>query len=279
MATYDDVIGLYCVLTAEAAPGGPWAGETAQVGIRLGIQQSTDLPDLNAGQVNLGNATVKDASVTRAHGSWNVQQGFVGGGGPGTLTDTMQDKVADAFGKWRTALATHFTNKYNLKSVALYPFAATSRTGYTSAFMRAAPSVYTPKTTTAMGSVSSMQAPESAAVVSFSTATRGRLGRGRIYVGALAPATDGNGLVADVLVQALGSATVTLLHDLRFSNQIGGVDAVPCLFPVVYNRPGGKTQQTGDKGSPINLVRVGNHWDVQRRRQRQVPETYARFTV
>lgn len=279
MALYNDVVGIYAVLTAEASPAGRWAGETMQVGVRLGITMDNTPPDLNAGQVKLGPVTVADAAVSRTHGAWNVQQGFVGPGGNGTISDAHQDKIADAFGQWRTALASSFTSKYNLRSVALYPFANTSRQGYTAAYGRAAPSIYTPKTSTPMGSVNSMQAPEHAAVVSFSSATRGRLGRGRIYVGALAPATDGDGLVADVLVQDLGAKTVLLLDGLRFSGGLGGVDISPSFFPIVWNRPGGKTAQTGDKGSPINLVRVGNHWDVQRRRQRQVPETYAKFPV
>lgn len=279
MATYDDCIGIYATIKASAKPGSVWAGEMAQFGVRIAVSSATSPPDLNSGQLVLDRFAVRDASVTRQHGIWDVQQGFVSGGGPSTFTDSNMDTIADAFEAWRDGCDMALSPQYDLHSVTLHPFAATSRAGYPSAYFRAGPTVYTPKVAKTWGKATTTQAPNSALAVSLGTATRGRLGRGRIFLGPLGGGVNADGLL-DTAARDLFSASAVLLFDrLRFSNQIGNVDAAPCFWPMVYNRPGGKTQQTGEKGSPVSFLRIGNQLDVQQRRRRQVPEIYTRYPL
>lgn len=105
---------------------------------------------------------------------------------------------------------------------------------------------------------------EVAVAVSWNTPVRGKKGRGRIYlppcgVSAVAP----TGLLQSTNQTAIKATVAEALRTLTVTGPVS-VDTTPIVTGVPWNKYG-----------VIDQVRVGNVFDVQRRRRRQLEESYA----
>jgi hypothetical protein len=134
----------------------------------------------------------------------------------------------------------------------------------------AAPSaIYTFTTPLAGTSSTGTTPPEVALAVSLRAPVIGRRGRGRIYVPALGlTGLAADGTVSSAAQSAFAAAMVTLVGNL--DNPPGVEDYGPRTSVM------SATSTTAVRPSQ---VRVGNHFDVQRRRQHQVAESYATSTL
>lgn len=260
MATHGDCRHLYATMRMKGKVGTVWQDETWQIGHRLAVVP--DLPlDPDSGRQELPTFSVADAFVDRSTADWTIQQGFAGNlAGGSVVTDADQDEIAKGYLTFLTALKTYLYNGFTLESVRLYPVGTDGKS-------RTAPSIYTPKGTAQNPTGVNAAPPDVAVVVSYQTATRGVKGRGRIYLGGISvSAIGGTGLLAPR--DPIMTAAVALLTQWR---SIGGLPTQMTYTPVLWHRQGDKLGvEDGRYGSPIRVVRVNDHFDTQRRRDRQV---------
>lgn len=265
MAIHSDCRHLYATMRLKGKSGTIWQNETWQIGHRLAVQP--DLPmDPDSGRQSLPQFQVADAFVDRSDATWNIQQGFAGSlAGGSVVTDADQDAIAKGYFDFLTALKTNLYLGFALDSVRLYPVGADGKS-------RTAPSIYTPKVTTQNPTGVNGAPPDVAVAISYTTATRGVKGRGRVYLGGLSVAAiAGSGTLAarDTICQQ-AAALLTAWRD------IGGLPTQMTYTPVLWHRKGDKLGvEDGTYGSPIRLVRVNDHFDTQRRRDRQVDPVWS----
>jgi len=267
MANYDDCRFLNLSVRMAAKQATVWAGETWQIGIRLAVKSSPVL-DYDDGRVELPAFSVQDAAVSRQTTEFDIEQGFTGRGSLAwNITDADQDNIANVTQDWLASIAARTANYYVLDTIRLYP---TGKDGKS----RTAPSVYWPRTTAGNPSGLKMLPPDVALAVSWQTATRGPKGRGRVYLGApSATDSDDGGRIAQAQAQAVASASADWLEAIR---GIGGLTSQACFTPIIWHRVGDRAGvEDGTYGSVIRQVRVNNHYDTQRRRDRQVPPTWS----
>ena len=244
-------------------PSGAWAGETAQIGLRFSFwsESAKSGPVLNIPD----NGPVGLISVQESTTDYNVTRTFdftvPGPGQPQNSAQVMDDIVAD----FKTFLT-------NVNSFEAAPFRWTSfkiapiELG-TGRYLAPA-SIWSLKTPQAPSSTSALP-PECAIAVSFRAPVVGRRGRGRFYVPALnTTSIELDGKVKAALRTSWAGAAATLARDLA-------------------NLPGLDTINTGiiicSGNSRVAVVpteaRIGDHVDVQRRRQHQVDETYTTVAI
>jgi hypothetical protein len=131
----------------------------------------------------------------------------------------------------------------------------------------AAPSAIYQFTTPLVGTVASQMAPpELALALSFRAPIIGRRGRGRMYIPALSKnaIVGTTGLVLDTVATLLRDSAATLVTNLE---NLPGTEDYTTLLGVMS--AGSSTAVRPSQ------VRVGDHFDVQRRRQDQAVETYS----
>lgn len=271
MAVYDDARFLNVVVRMTAKNATVWAGETWQVGLRCAVKSSPGF-GTSAGRVELPKFGVQDAAVSRTSGRFDIEQGFSGVSGlTWVLTDQDCDSVAEFTEDWLAAIKAHTSLYFVLDSIRLYPTGADGKT-------RTAPTVYKPKTTAGNPSGLKMLPADCALTVSWGSATRGPKGRGRIFLGA-PTASEANeaGMLTTPARDAIAAASANWLDDLR---SIGGLSNQASITPIIWHRPGDKSgQEDGTFGSVISAVRVNDHYDTQRRRDRQVAPAWKRVDL
>lgn len=106
-------------------------------------------------------------------------------------------------------------------------------------------------------------------VVSLQTPRAGRVGRGRFYSPALSVGSiDSEGNVSSSAVTSILAAGIAWLEGLSYSG-VGAGDAH--VRPIVTGKP-------WTRYGMVTEARVGNRVDTQRRRRRQLVETYSNDT-
>lgn len=249
------VKSLYLTTRLQGDAGEAWDGEISMWGIRLLVD--TAIPDLATGLRDLQAFLVNDAAVVSTTTHLNKQQGWTGDASGGTnVTDADQDAIAEAAWSFVDTLKSYIPNSYHVESIRLYALDDNLRAPV-------APCIYVPSTTLA-GTGSSALPPQVALVVSTNSATIGRKGRGRFYVGPLANgAISADGKAGSTVRSTALNGAQTLLNALR----IDGTGTATAYAPVTVHR--GTTTC-----SVINKVRVDELFDTQRRRRNRVSGTY-----
>lgn len=245
----------------------PFASERAQIGIRLPIANEASLPEKGTTWTPISNGDVVLDAGTQAgtNGTltrtWKARLGPVGSAD--NADAAMQADLGDDMWTFLNAVKASQHAGFRWTHVKIAPILADGK--------YAAPSAVYQFTTALVGAnASSHVPPELALAVSFRAPIIGRRGRGRFYLPALnRNAIDtSNGTVNSTVAGSLRDATVTLVSNLE--NMPGTEEYTPLLSVMSAG------SATAVRPSE---VRIGNHWDVQRRRQDQAEETYTTGTL
>lgn len=245
-----------------------WAGETAQIGLRLCFAPALDEPAKGSVFTPDTHGDVVSASGTAsgAHGTltktWTARLGPVGS--PDNFDDVQQIGAAEDVWKFLNAVRAVQYAGFQWTHVKIAPIIAGGKYGAPAAVYQFASVL----PGTAAGSNKALP-PEVALAVSLRAPIIGRRGRGRFYLPGLSgivSASDGTfDSAGDTVVRANAA---TLIADLE--NATGIDDYTPIVAVMSAN----STQAVRP-----SQVRVGSHFDAQRRRQHQMPEVYGTTTL
>lgn len=250
-------------LTAHGSfTSGHYSGETGQIGLRLAIATDASAPAkgttftlAESGDVVVDSGTSAGTNGTLTR-TWSARLGPTGS--PENADAAWQIDLAEDMRAFLNALASYHGPQWRWTHIKIAPVLATGAYGSPAA-------VYT-LTSPIAGTASNQNAPEVALALTLRAPIIGRRGRGRMYIPALSSGTGvvgGDGTVASAFTTALLAAAATLITALEDG------PGAEVYTPLVCVMSAGNT--TAVRPSQI---RVGNHFDVQKRRQRQIPETY-----
>lgn len=266
MATYNNANQILMSVRYKANPASTWSGETWSFGVRLWAYEGQP-PPYGIGRMSAMNFDVADSQVTRTVGDFNVEQGFSGGGGNGTLTDADQDYFVNKTATFLSNTSVNLGNVWLLDSIRLYPCGADGKS-------LTAPSIYTTGVTTFNGKATSNLPPDTSVAFSWNSATRGPSGRGRIFLGGLgSPWLENDGLVKTSVRNSQMSWAATWLRDLRRTMEGFPFDYW-CLVPAIWTKNATQGGAAANTASMISGVRISDEFDTQRRRDRQRKDTY-----
>jgi len=239
-----------------------WLGEKAQIGVRCPIVEQGAEPALGAIYTPVANGDVDLDSGTTAGTHGTLQRTFTARMGPIGSLDNMdagqQIDMAEDFWTFLNAIKTNQYNGFKWTHVKIAPILADGTYGAPSA-------TYTFTSPLVGASAAGTLPPEVALAVSFRAPIIGRRGRGRFYIPALAPSLT---LAADGTAST-GAITPLLAAAKTLSDNLKNVPGADNYTPMLSVLSAGSVTAV----RPAE-IRVGNHWDAQRRRQHQVPETY-----
>lgn len=242
----------------------PWADERAQIGLRLALCDDEAPPQKGAPftiPTNHGDVAAENQAVAGTNGTlsqtWTARLGPIGS--TENADDAWQIDLAEDFRTFLVSIANKIDQSFRWTHVKIAPILADGKYGFPGA------STYD-FTSPVVGSLAgSMLPPEVAVCVSLRAPISGRTGRGRMYLPALnVGAVNTNGTVVVSTRTALASAFATLITDLE------DAPGDETITPIVMVTSAGKA--TAVRPSEI---RVGDHFDAQRRRQHQAVETYS----
>lgn len=244
-----------------------WIGEKAQFGLRLAICDEASEPAKGTVFTLADNGDVALDSGTQAGTNGTLTRTWTARLGPALSTDNadaaMQADLGDDVWTFLNAIKAHTTDGFRWTHVKIAPIITGGAYGAPSA-------VYQFTTPLVGGSSLNAMPPEVAVAVSLRAPIIGRRGRGRIYVPALTQgalqSTDGTlySVTRDLFRDSMGTL-VTNLQDKPGIEAYGPIVAVMSAASDTAVRP--------------SQVRVGGHFDVQRRRQHQVSEVYSSLTL
>lgn len=239
-----------------------WLGEHAQIGLRLAIVEDASPPAKGAlftiptnGDVALDSGTYAGTNGTLTK-TWTARRGPVGSSE--NCDDAFQADLCEDLRTFLDALKANVKDTFRWTHMKVAPILADGTYGAPSATYQ----LTTPLAGT--GSAGTNFPPEVAVAVTLRANVLGRRGRGRVYLPGLntsVSATDGT--VSSAFRSSAAGAMVTLisnLEDAPGTEEYGPLVMVTSAGSSVAVRPA--------------EVRVGSHFDAQRRRQHQVPETY-----
>jgi hypothetical protein len=260
---------IYLTAHGEWSAGTAWAGERAQIGLRLlcrrvveGAPPYGQLFTLPPAGESLTEVIQQAELASGTNGTlacaWHLNHDTA----PNGMTPDQQIDLAEDVRVFLNTIKTYTSSSFKWTHVKMAPIKPDGA--------YAAPaSVYT-FTTPLAGSSSTAATlpPEVAIAVSLRAQIMGRRGRGRFYLPACATGANGNdGVLLSGAITTIGNATKQLLTDLE---NMPGADLPSDLWVIV-------TSAGSAQAVRPTQVRVGNHWDVQARRQDQVPEAYSVF--
>ena len=236
-----------------------WDGENAQMGLRMPFAPVVGAPDKGTTFTPASNGDiVPDSGMTAGtHGTltrtWTARVGLVG-----SQENMNAAEQIDMFEDLWTYLNTIKTYQHNIWRWTEFRMAAVLEGGK----YGAPASVYTLATPlTGVGTV--MESPQVAMCVSMRAPILGRRGRGRMYIPGVGGSNLSNGTIASATRTGITAATKTLIDNLQ------AMSGWNTYLPIVSVMSG--TSTTAVRPSQ---VRMGNHFDIQRRRIGQTPETY-----
>jgi len=214
-------------------------------------------------QFEVVNDTLTDSgSGWSGHSAWRLE----GGINDFDPLSYLVDQVMPAALSWMAL--TGRSDKAILKAIHLYPIDTTGHAIGATGFGAPTPAVldFDSGAEPAGSSSGDMDALQVSCVASHRTAFAGRKGRGRMFLAGLTEsATDSQGQFTSTFVNAVLAKQTTLLTDLTIDD--ANISVRPSLIPDFT------------KWAFINEVRVGTKPDTQRRRARQLAETFVSDTV
>lgn len=245
-----------------------WQGEQGQIGLRVAFSTADPEPAKGSIFTPLGNGDVDTDGGTSAgtNGTltrtWKARVGPIGS--TTNMDDANQIDMAEDFRTYLSGLLSAQDADWRWTHVKLAPILADGKYG--------APAATYQFTTPLVGSASASlncAPPELSVAVSLRAPIIGRRGRGRVYIPGLSTAAIGaNGTYNTGYNPGLLTGMQTLIGDLE---DFPGVED---FTPIVCVMSAGSATAV----RPTE-VRVGNHLDVQRRRQHQVRETYTSLAL
>lgn len=259
-----NVSHVYITAHGEYHGSSPWVGEFAQIGLRLAYVDVTDEPAKGSVFTIMenGEAVADSGSTSGANGtltrSWTARIGPTGS------TENMdageQVSLAEDMRTFLAAVAPYQAASFRWTHVKLAPAGTDGKYHQPAGIYQ----FTTPVVGSASGTYGITLPPELAIAASLRAPIVGRRGRGRMYIPGLASlACNSDGLVASATQTGIATALNTLVDNL--DNRGGTPDYDGC---VIVTSLGSSTAVRPSQ------ARVGNHADVQRRRQHQVAEAY-----
>lgn len=245
----------------------PWVGEKAQIGIRVAITDGVSEPGkgttftpIDNGEVTVDSGTQAGTNGTLTR-TWKSRLGPIGSAD--NADAAMQADLADDFWAFLNATKGLVFTQFRWTHVKIAPILADGKYGAPSA-------VYQFTSPMAGTGTGLMLPPEVAVACSLRAPIIGRRGRGRFYLPGLAstPMLETDGTVKSTGRTTAANALVTLisnLEDMPGTEEYGPTVVVMSAGNATAVRP--------------SEVRVGSHFDAQRRRQHQVVETYTSVTL
>lgn len=246
---------VYATLHGEFV--GAWQGEIAQCGVRIGFwNPGTGQPLRQMPSYADHRAVFDSKDSTLFNETHTFSAGTLAGPdnvGEGTLRD-----IATDLHKFANAAKTYQGNIFRWTGVKI---ALIERGSGKFLYPSARFDFKTPLS----GSATAMEPPEVALALSARVGVVGRRGRGRIYLPAIGTShKEADGTVKSSSRNSLLGIWKTLHDDVA---NLPGVDTVDTGIIIC-------SANSTSFYTPRD-VRIGNHFDVQRRRQWEVPETYA----
>lgn len=239
-----------------------WLGEKAQIGLRLPIVDDSAMPAVGSVFTPVSNGDVVQDTGTFAGTNGTLTRTWTARRGPITSTDNMdaaaQADLADDFWAFLNAVKTYQHTSFKWTHVKIAPVLTDGKYGAPSALYQfTAPVVG--------GNSNACLPPEVALAVTFRAPVIGRRGRGRFYLPALTSqaVVTGDGTVLGTTASGIVGMAVTLLSNI---DNMPGTESYSTVVGVM-------SAGSATAVRPAQ-VRVGNHFDVQRRRQHQVIESY-----
>lgn len=229
-----------------------------QTGIRIGLSNA-EIPDVGAPSLYF---TAAADALTRSETNWDASSNFLFDGGIVDIdpTDWLQDQIAPAVQAWIETSAANISDVVVVETLSLYAIGADGKVINTDVGPAKATATANVEIN-GTGSASPLPL-ECSHVASLRTANTTRRGRGRCYLPVLAVnSIGGDSLISTATATATANAFALMLTDMSLSL----TDAYAA--PIVIGDPW--TTQF-----KIKSVRVGNVMDAQRRRRRQLDETY-----
>lgn len=244
----------------------PWLTEKAQIGIRLPIASEASLPEKGAVFTPITNGDVVVDSGTQAgtNGTltrtWKARLGPVGSAD--NADAAMQADLADDMWTFLNASKSYMHTTFKWTHVKIAPVLADGK--------YAAPSAIYQFTSALVGTgTGNLFPPEVAIACTFRANVIGRRGRGRFYLPGLAASTSSvDGTVATGVRSGLITNLQALVSNLE---NLPGTEEYTTLVAVL-------SAGSATAVRPAE-VRVGDHFDAQRRRQHQAAETYTKGTL
>lgn len=249
-----------------------WAGEHFQIGLRLGMWDSGNEPARGA-MVTMplnGNVVKDTGSYSGANGTlaraWAARIGPTGSGE--NADAAWQTDICEDFRAFLVSLATKQSAVVRWTHFKIAPILADGKYGeHGATYQLTTPIV-------GSGTVDASRRPlppEVALALTLRANILGRRGRGRMFLPGFY--SDPNSVDADGCVYS-GLATTILGYAQTLIAALENAPGSEAYGPLVVITSAGKP----DAVRPVE-VRVGNHWDVQRRRQTQATETYTSATI
>lgn len=250
------------VLTSGEFISGPWVGETAQFGIRMNAGRPTiTTPDIT------GTLPERDSEPIYDSGTWANGQWVQGWQGETIGTDTywsknVQQAMAEDIYTFlsSTTMRSATSSSFAYKRVRLSPIGLDGKPAQAHSEWTFDPEL--------AGTANDVLPPKIALALSLRTPVPGRQGRGRIYI----PALSYNTMATDGRVKTtIPGNWLPVFKDLV--NALNSHGDSSTSHDVVITSAG-KTEYV----RPVE-VRLGNHFDTQRRREAQIPEQYTTLTL
>ena len=246
----------------------PWTEERAQVGLRLAIVSDDNVPakgvpfTIPAGN---GDVEVDGGTTAGAHGTlsraWTARMG--GTGSTFNLDAGRQVDIAEDFWTFLEAIKGQLVSAFSWTHVKIAPILADGKYGFTGA----ATYNFTTPVVSSLGDYA--LPPEVALAVSLRAPISGRTGRGRMYIPGLGtPSLEVNGTAKSTVRTTIATAAKTLVNSL---DDAPGVDQQGTIVMV--------TSAGKALGVRPSQIRVGDHYDAQRRRQHQAVESYVQQSL
>lgn len=250
---------LYLSMHFDYTAASGWQGETAQMGLRLGMVPTVGAPDMGAIFTLPVASSVSPLAVQGSDATWNYSCNWEAhwGSNPDEATiDLAQqaDMAADCLTYW-TAIKGQCNTGVRFTGVKIAPIQPDGTYSYGASEWRLKSAV--------AGTQASAMPPETSIAVTIMADIIGRRGRGRMFIPGLGTANANTyGKVGASAITAFGAATKTLIDNLQ---NLSGVPQG--YFPLV-------SVCSNNDATAIRpqTVRLGDHFDVQRRRQHQIPE-------
>jgi hypothetical protein len=260
---------IYITAHGEYHGSSPWVGEFAQIGLRLAYVDVTAEPAKGSVFTIMPNGDAVADSGTTAGANGSLTRAWTARIGPTGSTENMdageQIALAEDMRTFLAAVAPYQAASFRWTHIKLAP-AATDGKYYQPAGVYV---LTTPVVGSASGTYGITLPPEVSIAASLRAPIVGRRGRGRMYIPGLASlAMNSDGLVASATQTGIATALNTLVDNL--DNRGGTPDYDGC---VIVTSVGSSTAVRPSQ------ARVGNHADVQRRRQSQVNESYVTQTI
>lgn len=237
----------------------PWLGEKAQIGLRVS-RWGFNQPGTRIILPSLTDSTETFEETTS--GKFRTLRTFTSDSDTSLAYPAIMDDIASDMDLFLTDMKAHQSSMFRWTEIRVAAIEnATGKYLY--------PASRYEYLTPLAGAASAPMPPEVAIAMSYRTQVVGKRGRGRMYLPALVTGTlDGSGTVSSAKRTAITNSLKNL-HD-NLSN-LPGIDTYNCGLVIC----------SANSTSAIvpREVRVGSHFDVQRRRQHQVEEAYTSLSV